>query len=102
MLQAGGKTNPLTSVLEGDTPPPIEEGWNLIEESLREARDLALARRFRLIVFPLPVAHDFRHVGRSHQRGGTSGNRRHAGRHDLVSFQPERDGSPTCARSVFC
>lgn len=60
LLQSGGKANPLTAVLEGDTPPRYEEGWRRIEEVLRRAKNLASARGFRLIVFPVPAAQEFR------------------------------------------
>lgn len=60
LLQGGGKANPLNSVLEGVTPASYEEGWRIIEAALRRARDLASAQGFRLIVFPIPAAQEFR------------------------------------------
>jgi lysophospholipase L1-like esterase len=59
LLQSGGAGNSMTSVLEGRTPAPYEEGWRIIEAALARARDLASKRRFRLIVFPVPAAEEF-------------------------------------------
>jgi lysophospholipase L1-like esterase len=60
LLQSGGAANPMTDVLEGHTPARYEEGWRLIENALVRARDLGTAQGFRVIVFPVPAAQDFR------------------------------------------
>jgi len=60
ILHSGGAVDDLTSVLEGRTPARYEEGWRLIEASLTRAKDLASQRGFRLIVFPVPAAQEFR------------------------------------------
>ncbi len=47
-------------IFAGRTPPDLEPAWELIEEHLALARDLAATRGFRLIVFPIPMSMEFR------------------------------------------
>jgi lysophospholipase L1-like esterase len=60
LLMGGGRSNPVTEVLEGRTPEPYEEGWRAIEQALVRARALAAADGFELIVFPVPAGQEFR------------------------------------------
>jgi lysophospholipase L1-like esterase len=59
LLRSGSERDPLHQVLLGRTPPAYEESWRRIEDALSRARDLARARGFRLIVFPVPTGQEF-------------------------------------------
>ena len=59
IFQSDAEGNPLKEILLGKTPAKFAKSWQLIEEALLQAKKLALAHHFRLIVFPVPTGEEF-------------------------------------------